>query len=146
MKNLHQLSEPQNHRCCYCGHRMIDIERHHLPTLPHNATTKEHIHPKSYGGAAKVENLVAACSLCNYLRGNMDYIAFTNLIKKWFRRHPDLRSRWHDLSRTERRFYKNICLDTQRRQLRGLSIKYQLYAERYDRFMIHHGEYLQKWA
>jgi hypothetical protein len=125
---------------------MIDIEKHHLPTIPHNATTKEHITPKSYGGVADRENLVAACSLCNYLRGNMDYVAFTNLIKKWFRRDPQLKGRWHHLNRIERHFYKNICLATQERQLRGLSKRHTLYAERYDRFMIHHGEYLQKRA
>jgi hypothetical protein len=143
MGKIHHLSECQNHRCCYCGHPMIDIEIHHLPTIPHNAMTKEHVEPKSYGGIANRENLVAACSLCNYLRGNMDYVAFSNLVQKWFRRDKTLKARWHQLTREERYFFKQICLVTQERQLRGLASKHALYAERHTIFIAHYGEQLQ---
>lgn len=143
MKKIHHLSECQNHRCCYCGNPMIDLEKHHLPLIPLNAMTKEHIEPKSYGGVAQRENLAAACCQCNELRGNMDYVAFTNLIQKWFKRDSTLRSRWHYLTREERWHYKNLCLRTQERQLRGLARKHTVFAERHSRFVTHYGEKLQ---
>ena len=122
---------------------MIDIEKHHHPHTPQNAATREHINPKSYGGVTELENLAAACSLCNYLRGNMDYNAFFNLIKKWFKRDDMLRGRWHNISREERHFFKQICLETQERQLRGLAKKHELYAQRHSHFIFHYGEKLQ---
>jgi hypothetical protein len=122
---------------------MIDIEKHHLPLIPLNTMTKEHIEPKSYGGVTDPENLAAACCLCNEMRGNIDYIAFTNLIKKWFKRDITLRTRWHKLSREERWHYKNLCLRTHERQLRGLGRKYPLFAERHACFVTHYGEKLQ---
>jgi hypothetical protein len=143
MRKIHYLSECQNHRCCYCGHTMIDIEKHHLPLIPLNAMTREHIEPKSYDGQTVRENLAAACCQCNEMRGNMDYVAFTNLINKWFKRDVTLRARWHNLSREERWHYKNICLRTHERQLRGLGQKYPVFAERHRHFVFHYAEKLK---
>jgi len=44
-----------SHACAYCG-------RH--------ATTVDHIHPRSLGGADTWENLVACCLTCNGKKGN----------------------------------------------------------------------------
>lgn len=63
------LSEQQNHRCCYCSIRMIDINRHPLsPTWEHVLAVKD-------GGADTWENLVIACSACNGLRNRLDLTA-----------------------------------------------------------------------
>ena len=146
MVHIRDLCGPQNHRCCYCGHRMEEIDKRILPYMPQNAATKEHVIPKSYGGETKFENLVAACSLCNYLRGNMDYIAFSNLIKKWFKQDVTLRARWHEISREERFRFKQQCLGTHERQLRGLGRKHILYRERHEIFISHYGDRFQKRA
>ncbi|MET1036559.1 MAG: HNH endonuclease [Arthrobacter sp.] len=43
------------HQCGYCG-------RH--------ASTVDHVHPRSLGGAETWENLVACCLACNHAKGN----------------------------------------------------------------------------
>jgi len=119
-ERIYALSEPQNHRCCYCGHHMI---RHQhisgLPT-PRNAITKDHFEPRMYGGETVEENLIAACCQCNNLRGEMDAFAFFNLMQKWFKRDPSLRVRWHLISREELGELKIQCQSVHARQLHGL--------------------------
>jgi 5-methylcytosine-specific restriction endonuclease McrA len=44
-----------NHKCVYCGKK---------------ATTIDHVHPKSLGGADSYENCVAACTKCNNKKDN----------------------------------------------------------------------------
>lgn len=146
MVHIVVLSEPQNHRCCYCGHRMGDVIRRLLPFIPSNTATKEHIIPRSWGGETTRENLAAACAQCNCLRGNMDYVAFSNLMKKWFARDPTLRARWHSLDRAELNSFRQICLNTQERQLRGLGQRYSVYRDRHHTFMMNVGHRLQKRA
>lgn len=43
------------HRCAYCGR---------------TATTVDHVHPRSRGGADSWENLVACCLSCNNVKGD----------------------------------------------------------------------------
>jgi 5-methylcytosine-specific restriction endonuclease McrA len=63
------LSEQQNHRCCYCSTKMLDINRHPLsPTWEHVLAVKD-------GGGDTWENLVIACSACNGLRNSLDLSA-----------------------------------------------------------------------
>lgn len=143
MTQIYILSEPQNHRCCYCGNPMVEIKKQEKIVVPRNAMTKEHVIPKSYGGPTEKENLVAACQQCNEMRGNMDAVAFYNLIQKWFRRDETLRSRWHSISRQERYAFKLRCLHTQERQLRGLSQRYAVYAFRHAVFVYHNRERLR---
>jgi hypothetical protein len=64
------LSEAQNHRCCYCGVKMIDMRGDRL------CATIDHVIPKSLGGSDDWENLVAACDLCNVTRGITDAFYF----------------------------------------------------------------------
>lgn len=53
------MSERQNHRCCYCGHRFIrDLEG-----------TFEHVIPLAHGGANDETNIVIACYSCNHEEG-----------------------------------------------------------------------------
>lgn len=139
MLRIYILSEPQNHRCCYCGHQMVEISKKELPFIPKNAMTREHVEAKSNGGLSELDNLVAACQLCNELRGNMDAFAFYNLQQKWFRRGETLRDRWHNITRDEYREFKRVCLHTQERQLRGLARNHLLYRVRHTMFMAHHG-------
>ncbi len=121
---------------------MEEINLADLPIVPRNAATREHVIPRSYDGIG-IENLVAACRLCNELRGNMDAIAFYNLQQKWFRRDETLRARWHNISQEEYRIFKRICLLTQERHLRGLARRHIEYAYRHQTFIVHHGEYLR---
>lgn len=69
-KRLIQLSESQNHRCCYCG-RHTYFGRHHKrpPGMPKlSMATIEHVVPRSMGGVNHRDNLVMACEACNTKR------------------------------------------------------------------------------
>ena len=142
MKLIDSLSEKQNHRCCYCGHRMHAIPNQ-ARVVPRKAATKEHVTPKSHNGLGLIENLVAACRLCNELRGNMDAIAFYNLQQKWFRRDKSLRNRWHEISTAEYQVFKLRCLQTQYNHLKGLSRHCRISRFRFVMFSYHHNERLQ---
>ncbi len=142
MLQIYILSEPQNHRCCYCGHRMIEVPQEEPSFVPRNAMTREHVIPKSYDGKGR-ENLVAACRQCNEMRGNMDAIAFYNLLQKWFKRDETLRERWHDIDVTEYQHFKLLCLRTQERHLRGLARRHIEYAYRHHSFIYHNRERLR---
>lgn len=63
IKMKQQLSEAQNHRCCYC-HEPFSSDRE----SPLYATW-EHVIPKSRGGSDALSNFVLACSTCNNIRG-----------------------------------------------------------------------------
>jgi HNH endonuclease len=115
------LSEPQNHRCCYCGHRMIRCKPAPGEVVPRNAATRDHVEPRSYGGVTSWWNLVAACSQCNSLRGQIEAVAFYNLMQKWFKRDPSLRTRWYELSKDELRILREECTNVHTRQLGGLA-------------------------
>lgn len=136
MVDIIALSEPQNHRCCYCGHRMIRHKGESGVAFPRDAATKDHVEPRSYDGETSWWNMVAACSQCNSLRGQIDAIAFSNLMQKWFRRDPTLRARWHQISKEELRVFKQKCLDVHQRQLRGLAKQYIEYAFRHYDFAL----------
>lgn len=142
MLHIYILSECQNHRCCYCGHRMVEIKKQEKIIVPRNAMTREHVVPKSYGGIGQ-ENLVAACRLCNEMRGNMDAVAFYNLQQKWFRRDETLLQRWHKISDHEYYFFKLLCLRTQERHMRGLARRHIEFAFRHHVFTKHYGEKLR---
>lgn len=122
MSKLERLSEPQNHRCCYCGHRMVKYTHKQYLTIPRNAVTRDHVKPKAHGGGNGI-NLVAACSLCNSLRGSLEAIAFFNLQQKWFRRDPTLQARWHAITHEEYQVLQRACLETHSRHLSGLGIR-----------------------
>lgn len=141
MKPIEILSERQNHRCCYCGHAM-EIISTPLSVVPRQAATKEHVIPKSYNGLGLLDNLVAACRLCNELRGNMDAVAFYNLQQKWFRRDETLRPRWHAITMAEYHHFKLRCLETQYRHLEGLSRHCRISRYRFVMFSYHYAERL----
>ena len=143
MLSIYFLSEPQNHRCCYCGHRMVEICMQTLPFVTRNAMTREHVICRSYGGETTRENLVAACRMCNEMRGNMDAIAFYNLLQKWFKRDETLHDRWHHITVDEYRQLKLGCLRTQERHLRGLARRSIEYAYRHHTFICHNQERLR---
>ena len=63
-KMKRELSEAQNHRCCYCHERFSDD-----PTSPYYATI-EHVIPTSHGGDDDLSNIVLACYECNHSRSN----------------------------------------------------------------------------
>lgn len=60
-----RLSEAQNHRCCYCGERMVF--RANSP----NQATIEHVQERKYGGSDGRENLVVCCLSCNQHRNDL---------------------------------------------------------------------------
>ena len=120
MVDILALSEPQNHRCCYCGHEMIRHQHISGVPTPRNAATKDHLEPRTYGGETKKDNLIAACCQCNGLRGELEAMAFFNLMQKWFKRDPTLHERWHQVDLGELREFKMQCLTVHVRQLNGL--------------------------
>ncbi len=131
-----RLNEAQNHRCCYCGHRM----EHHVQvrgmTVPPNVPTRDHLEPRIYGGKTHEDNLLIACRQCNNLRGEMDAIAFFNLLQKWFKRDPTLHGRWHSLTPDELRMLKVQCYEVHRALLCGRARKYKEFAFRHFEFTI----------
>lgn len=120
MRNPLRLSEPQNHRCCYCGHGIERYKPRAGESLPPNAITRDHIHPKSQGGK-NAGNLLAACYVCNFLRGDMDAYAFYNLLQRLFQRSPRLRRDWHSLKRETIANLRVRFLLTHERRLRGIA-------------------------
>ncbi|MBY0538252.1 HNH endonuclease [Patescibacteria group bacterium] len=104
-------------------------------TQPRNLLTKDHLQPRTYGGLTIYDNLIAACSQCNNLRGEMEAQAFFNLQQKWFRRDVTLRARWHTISREELYDLKTQCLQAHERQLRGLAMRNIEYAFRHFKFI-----------
>ena len=129
------LSERQNHRCCYCGHVMIYHVHYDGTPTPRNAATKDHFEPRTYGGATNFQNLIVACYQCNHLRGEMEAVAFFNLIQKWFKRDVTLRERWHHVKREELYAFGLHCYDVHKRQLRGRAKRYIEYAFRHYVFI-----------
>lgn len=136
MVDIIALSARQNHRCCYCGHEMVRHSHINRQPTPRNAITKDHVEPRTYGGETTWWNLVAACCQCNQLRGEMEATAFYNLMQKWFKRDPTLRSRWHQIDRDELIEFKIQCLTVHARQLRGLGRNNIEYAFRHFDFVI----------
>lgn len=119
MVDIIALSEPQNHRCCYCGHEMIRHQHIEGKPIPRNAATKDHLEPRYYGGKTIPENMVAACCQCNNLRGEVDAMTYFNLVQKWFKRDKTLWSRWHTISRAEMAEFKIQCITAYAKQLNG---------------------------
>jgi hypothetical protein len=71
-----QLSEAQNHRCCWCGERFCD-----QPNRPQSPTL-EHVQPLSLGGPNTPANLAVACARCNRNRDVMDINPFFAKIQR----------------------------------------------------------------
>jgi 5-methylcytosine-specific restriction endonuclease McrA len=67
-------AERQGGKCCYCGVKMV------APTAnSKRAMTAEHLKPKSAGGGASKDNIVAACVSCNSERGAMNWLEFATI-------------------------------------------------------------------
>jgi hypothetical protein len=111
-------------------------------STPRNAITRDHVEPRASGGKNK-NNLVAACSLCNGLRGDMEAEAFYNLMQKWFRRDPALRHRWYSISAEEYYGFHLECIDVMNRQLRSLGRKSKEHAFRHFTLIREHGHKIQ---
>lgn len=83
MISLGRLCGEQNHRCCYCGVRMLF--RHESCAEYFRArsardlrlfnrwrlATRDHYVPECFGGGDGYENMIAACEWCNNYRGNI---------------------------------------------------------------------------
>lgn len=106
--------------------------------LPRNAATKDHVEPRTYEGETSWWNMVAACSQCNNLRGEIEAEAFFNLMQKWFKRDSTLRARWHTIDRAELAELKRECMSVHVRQLRGLG-------KRHIEFAFRHFDFVNKW-
>lgn len=131
MSHILRIAEAQNYRCCYCGHPMLRHQHIDGKSTPRNAMTKDHVEPRAYGGETNTNNLVAACCQCNCLRGEIEAVAFYNLMQKWFKRDASLLIRWHQLSQQELFELKVQCIQVHERQLKGLAVKYIEYAFRH---------------
>lgn len=57
--------------CAYCGRTMHKGER----------LTKDHLQPRSLGGATSQDNIVPACSCCNAAKGDKEW-------RDWFMNQP----------------------------------------------------------
>ena len=70
-----KLRKRQRNKCYWCGEQMNNRQ------YDRREITLDHIVPKSKGGLAVRENLVAACRECNERRGNMDATDFEKEMK-----------------------------------------------------------------
>lgn len=65
--NIHDLFEfnitmiKENNYCWYCGQKMEPSK-----------LTKDHVFPRSKGGANEMDNIIMVCKICNSSKGNMD--------------------------------------------------------------------------
>ena len=65
--NIHDLFEfnitkiKENNYCWYCGQEMEPSK-----------LTKDHVFPRSKGGANEMDNIIMVCKTCNSSKGNMD--------------------------------------------------------------------------
>lgn len=81
--NIHDLLEfnvtkiKENNYCWYCGK---EIEPSKL--------TKDHVFPRSKGGANDMDNIIMVCKTCNSSKGNMDL----------FERYCEVRKEWPPLN------------------------------------------------
>ena len=66
----HAAMRDCSHRCVYCA-----------TSLGYDSATLDHVHPLAHGGAHAIGNVVAACSRCNLMKGDM-------LPHDFFIRHP----------------------------------------------------------
>lgn len=106
MPKIKPLSEAQNHRCCYCGNRVL-FSKKNISIA--NLATRDHIISRAAGGK-NGRNLVVSCLLCNQMRGDLPALTFFNLQQKWFQSDPTLQERWHRTDRYERQSFKHECL------------------------------------
>lgn len=65
-----QVLKIADYKCVYCGCD-INPDDWHL----------DHYHPKAFGGANTLENIVPACSICNKMKGALDGINFLKRCK-----------------------------------------------------------------
>jgi 5-methylcytosine-specific restriction endonuclease McrA len=69
------LSEAQNHKCCWCGDRMV-LERDKS-----KSATIEHVKCRAHGGEDHPDNFAIACSSCNNKRGTLSVDEFMECIR-----------------------------------------------------------------
>lgn len=74
--NMEKMWNAQQGVCHLCGMGMRKESGDHP-----QAASKDHIHPKSLGGADGMENLMLAHKQCNSDRGNLS-------LEEWFTLHP----------------------------------------------------------
>jgi hypothetical protein len=145
MVNIILLSGKQNHRCYYCSNSMIYHDFMSRGPHPPNAMTRDHVIPKSYGGPGLAYNIVIACRQCNGLRGNIHADIFYRLILTWYDRDPNFLYTWHQLDKYDLWRYKMEVLFYQNLHLRSRRRKNSIDFHRYQKFITHHGGYLNKY-
>lgn len=64
-----ELSERQNHRCCFCGVRFSGSSA----KGDRDSCTIEHVVPRVLGGIDEEANMVVSCYRCNTKRGSYLY-------------------------------------------------------------------------
>jgi len=77
--NIHDLLEfnvakiKENNYCWYCGKEMEPLK-----------LTKDHVFPRSKGGANDMNNIIMVCKSCNSSKGNMDLFEwYCEVRKEW---------------------------------------------------------------
>jgi hypothetical protein len=137
MRPILIVAADQDYFCRYCEHKMGRYE--HIPGLPipRDTLTQDHMTPRVLGGRTTVDNLVAACHQCNFMRGEVDMEAFANIVGKWFKRDPFLWIRWHEIPWEEVLERKRHCVRVQERRLRGK-------ARRHVHVGYHHFAFVQR--
>ena len=77
--NIHDLLEfnvakiKENNYCWYCGKEMEPSK-----------LTKDHVFPRSKGGANDMDNIIMVCKTCNSSKGNMDLFEwYCEVRKEW---------------------------------------------------------------
>jgi hypothetical protein len=86
VRKLHALSEAQNHRCAYCGIRVVDGDKWDGPS-------RDHFVPRASGGCRHWGNEVMACILCNHGRGCMPAMRYFEMVQRHGRRGAWKRAR-----------------------------------------------------
>lgn len=75
--NIHDLFEfniekiKNNNFCWYCGQEMDPLK-----------LTKDHVFPRSKGGANEMDNIIMVCKTCNSSKGNLDLFEWYNEVRQ----------------------------------------------------------------
>lgn len=114
--NIHDLLEfnvakiKENNYCWYCGQEMAPSK-----------LTKDHVFPRSKGGANDMDNIIMVCKTCNSSKGNMDLFEwYATVRKEW----PPLNILIHYLKNIYLYSLENGLMDKHREEMEQMVLPF----------------------
>lgn len=114
--NIHDLLEfnvakiKENNYCWYCGKEMEPSK-----------LTKDHVFPRSKGGANDMDNIIMVCKTCNSSKGNMDLFEWYATVRKVW---PPLNILIHYLKNIYLYSVENGLMDKHREEMEQMELPF----------------------